>query len=555
MIIKIIYLICALVLLNCGTSYSQIAEEWRRYLGSPDGFTDYPSSIATDNSGNAVVSSTVFFKTTFQDIAVSKYSPGGVMMWVKYFNSEDSSNDRAHSLITDNSGNIIITGESMRRETGKDIITIMYNSEGDELWRRTYNGNGTVTAWNNDEGYKVLKDVNGDILVSGSSQNTNSGYDFILLKYSNSGNLIFERRFSGPGNRNDKLVDMKTDGQGNIYMTGEGVYASTDFLTLKYNSSGNLLWSARLNGTFSFGEYAKSLCVDKNGNVAVTGYSLFEEFVEDIVLVKYSPEGTELWRTFYNGTADLNDKGFSVDSDVNGNFYVAGFTANSTSFPEYSLLKYSPVGNVEWVRLYDHNTIGSGEASIVNVDPENNIIVTGSISRAFSQYSYDDIVTIKYNTSGDRIWTKVFNGKMNEFDRVKALHLDLNSNIYIAGTSQTVNQEDIVVYKYSQASNVELSSESIPENFNLEQNYPNPFNSQTIIKFSLPSDGYASMKLYDLTGKEVSNLFDSFFSKGVYEFNFNAGKTDGGFEIPGGVYFYILNAGGKMQTRKLVLLK
>lgn len=555
MFIKINILLTVLIFSNFGTYYSQITKDWRKYFASPDGFTDYPSSVTSDNSVNVIVSSTVFFKSTFQDIALLKYSSGGSLIWVKYFNSDDSSNDRAHSVITDSTGNIILTGESMRRETGKDIIAIKYSPEGNEIWRRTYNGNGSLTEKNNDEGYKILVDVNGDLLVGGVTQITNSGYDFLLLKYDSNGNLIFEKRFSGPGNQNDKLIDMKTDNQGNVYLTGEGVYTSTDFLTLKYNSSGNLIWNARLNGTFNFGDYPKSLCVDNFGNVAVTGISLFEIFIEDIATVKYSPEGVELWRAFYNGTGDLNDKGFCIDYDSEGNFYVAGFTINSTSFPEHSLLKYRPGGNLEWIRLYDHSFIGSGEADFVKVTTDNYVMVSGIISRASAQNSGNDIVTLKYDLNGNKVWSGIFNGLSNEDDRIRAMHIDLNNNIYVAGASRIAYQDDILVYKYSQTTNITISSETIPEKFILGQNYPNPFNSQTVIKFSLPEDGYAELKLYDVSGKEVLKLLGCNFSKGAYEYKFISGNTHGGVDLPGGVYFYLLNAGGKKQTRKLVLLK
>jgi len=90
---------------------------------------------------------------------------------------------------------------------------------------------------------------------------------------------------------------------------------------------------------------------------------------------------------------------------------------------------------------------------------------------------------------------------------------------------------------------------NIPEIFSLEQNYPNPFNPSTSIQFRIPENSFVSLKIYNVLGKEVATLMNEEKNAGSYEVNFNASV------LSSGVYFYKLEAGNFVQTRKMVLMK
>ncbi len=98
-------------------------------------------------------------------------------------------------------------------------------------------------------------------------------------------------------------------------------------------------------------------------------------------------------------------------------------------------------------------------------------------------------------------------------------------------------------------------SSAIPENFSLKQNYPNPFNPVTKLEFEISNSGFVSLKVFDLTGKEVAVLINQNLSPGSYETEFNAGNSGQGSNFARGVYFYKLEADGFMQTKRMMLLK
>ena len=92
--------------------------------------------------------------------------------------------------------------------------------------------------------------------------------------------------------------------------------------------------------------------------------------------------------------------------------------------------------------------------------------------------------------------------------------------------------------------------------FGLEQNYPNPFNSRTMINFTIDAppnfpqgETFVTLKVYDVLGNQVSTLVNKDILPGSYEVEFDAS------EITSGIYFYTLNAGKFIQTKRMIVLK
>lgn len=88
-----------------------------------------------------------------------------------------------------------------------------------------------------------------------------------------------------------------------------------------------------------------------------------------------------------------------------------------------------------------------------------------------------------------------------------------------------------------------------PNNFTLRQNFPNPFNPTTTISFSLPTRSFVSLKVFDTLGREVSILLSEELSPGTYSRQWNAAG------LPSSVYFYRLQAGPYVETKKTILLR
>lgn len=90
---------------------------------------------------------------------------------------------------------------------------------------------------------------------------------------------------------------------------------------------------------------------------------------------------------------------------------------------------------------------------------------------------------------------------------------------------------------------------SLATSFGLHQNYPNPFNPTTIIRYELPVKGWVTLKIFDIIGRETAVLVNEERTPGEYEVTWDAAG------LPGGVYFYRLQVGLYVDTKKLVLLR
>jgi len=100
----------------------------------------------------------------------------------------------------------------------------------------------------------------------------------------------------------------------------------------------------------------------------------------------------------------------------------------------------------------------------------------------------------------------------------------------------------------------EESTAPHPTEFNLQQNYPNPFNPETVIKFSLSKDSWATLRVYNILGQMVTTLVDEQKSAGEYAIKWN-GMNEQNQPVGSGVYFYRIKAGDYESVRRMTLLR
>ncbi len=109
---------------------------------------------------------------------------------------------------------------------------------------------------------------------------------------------------------------------------------------------------------------------------------------------------------------------------------------------------------------------------------------------------------------------------------------------------------DMGAYEYQLLVGIEENLSSlIPEEYSLTQNYPNPFNPGTTIEFALPTPGYVTFSIYNILGEQVATLVSEYLTAGSYKYEWDAS------ELTSGVYFYRIQTGSFVETKKMVLLR
>src|SRR5690349_8065480 len=258
-------------------------------------------------------------------------------------------------------------------------------------------------------------------------------------------------RHNGPGNGIDGARSLAVDGEGNVYVTGSSTGTGTglDYSTIKYNTAGVQQWEARYNGPGNNDDDAFSIAVDNNGNVYVTGRSTGNETELDYATIKYNPAGVLQWVARYNDPENGFDWAKSIAVDEEGNVYVTGESGLGQGHSsDYVTIKYNANGIEQWVARYD----GPGRNDVANAlaaAGAGNVYVTGRSPLGIDLDEQDaDYTTIKYDNNGNQLWIKRYDGPAtgNHFDEALDITVDELSNVYVTGRSSDQGAEDAVDY-------------------------------------------------------------------------------------------------------------
>jgi hypothetical protein len=363
--------------------------------------------------------------------------------WIARHNGSGNDYDGGKAIAVDGSGNVYVTGESIRSGTGADYATFKYDSTGQQQWVAYYNGPGN----SGDVPWAMAIDASGNVYVTGSS-GFGPAYDYATIKYNSAGEEQWVARYNGPGKRYDVPRALAVDGSGNVYITGEsdGLGNTNAYATIKYNSAGHEEWVARYNGAGNSAA-ASALAIDLSGNVYVTGGSAGPNGFHDYATIKYNSSGEEQWVALYSGPGNANDGAHAIALDNLDNVYVTGSSLNADNGFDYATIKYNSVGEEQWVARYGGPGVDNNIESIV-LDESSNVYVTGTSSGSVNNADY---VTIKYDTSGTEEWVARFDGPAHASDSARGIALDGSGNVYVTGTSYTPqgSSYDYATIKYN----------------------------------------------------------------------------------------------------------
>lgn len=287
------------------------------------------------------------------------------------------------------------------------------------------------------------------------------------------------------------FTDIGTDKSGNIYFTGytmsssdtyatSGAHQTTkgnpstiqyDAIIAKFDSNGKRLW-----GTFYGGEdwdKIYGLKIDNENNLLITGNTYSKVNIsttnsikgyEDAFIAKFEPTGKRLWGRYFGGEVD--ESGFDIDIDVDNNIYIVGTTRSYTgiSINNTHQISLNNVGSISnssndgFISKFDKNgtivwsTYVGGESldELRCIKVTTNYIVTGgntfsltniSTAGTFQENNYKNTINgtvYKFSLDGNRIWSTYYGSS----DRIKAIEIDNENNVYIGGKTTGSNNDD-----------------------------------------------------------------------------------------------------------------
>jgi len=337
------------------------------------------------------------------------------------------------AMAIDSSGNVYVTGGSAVSDIVPDYATLKYDSTGQQQWVAYYTGPGN----NADFAEAIAVDASGNVYVTGESYVSPANSDYVTIKYNSSGQQQWVARYDGPAHQHERASGIAVDGSGNVYVTGwswGSEQFANDYATIKYNSAGQEQWVARYNGPANSSDYTRGIAVDDSGNVYVTGESFGSGTERDYATIKYNPSGQEEWVARYNGPGNGTDAAYAMAVDGSGNVYVTG-TSVGTTFPDfdYATIKYNSAGQEQWVTRYNSPGNGSDGATRIAIDGSGNVYVTGQSRDPITNYEH--YLTIKYNSGGQEQWGASYSGPYNGAHTPLGIAVDGSGNVYVTGQS------------------------------------------------------------------------------------------------------------------------
>ncbi len=448
-----------LLLLLCGTARhaaAQVTQAWAaRFNGAGYSF-DEAYALVLDAAGNAYVTgkSGDIYDDDVNIVTIS-YDPLGMVRWQVIYDGPVHEDDVGLALALDPSGNVYVTGYT-GHWPNRDMLTLKYNPIGVLQWPAIYSG----TANSNDHGQAVVADDLGHVFVTGNTTETGTGVDITTIEYDAAGNAIWTVHYNGSGNGEDIPCSLGLTEDGFICLAGSSTGTTgTDYLALKYEPSGALLWEARYDGPYSGYDGCQKMVLDDEGSLYLTGYSDGAEssgWNYDYATVKYDNEGFEQWVARYDGVDNKHDYAQDVVVDAAHNVYVTGYTYTPPGpffTPDYLTIKYDPNGLQLWTARFNGNDEAEDYAYAIAVDAGENVYVTGKGSNR------SDIVTVKYDAQGLMQWLQNYTGPGSSGDWSYAIAVDGLGNVYVSGTSYggSATYFDYVTIKYSQGGPLSLT--------------------------------------------------------------------------------------------------
>ncbi len=334
---------------------------WAHRVGGT--FNDFTCGIATDGSGNSIVTGSFYSVVTFGDttfdagigfdIFIAKLDANGNFLWAAQAGAGGFIDDIGRGIATDGSGNSIVTGDfrgnaafgdtTLTSAGGRDIFVAKLDANGNFLWVAQAGGtSGEI-------GHGIATDGSDNSIVTGQFSGTTSfgdttltsaSGDMFIAKYDGEGNFLWVAQTVGTSNNSGNRI--ATDGSSNSivtgYFRGTATFGDTtltsagsqDIFIAKLDANGNFLWAAQAGGLGS--DVGKGIATDGSGNSIVTGYfggtatfgdtTLTSAGSQEIFIAKYDGDGNFLWAIRAGGTT--SDEGRGIATDGLDNIIVTG---------------------------------------------------------------------------------------------------------------------------------------------------------------------------------------------------------------------------------------
>jgi uncharacterized delta-60 repeat protein len=470
---------------------------WEKVFNADNGNAANGIIGRADSNGNLFVCLLPDFDQTA--LTIKKFSPSGAALWET---EVELANPAVFVMEPGADGSLYLGGTAFESEDAPHtaVVAVKLNASGVVQWT-TYTDSGTAS----DNIYAInagrVSDTGEFVLAGGSGSGTfmSQEVNATVAKFNADGTAAWMAEVPFTGS-NGSATDLLIDESGAVYINGFVENTDTFYTNLiaaKISAAGIVQWSNEF-GDDNRNERSYTLRQFSTGDIAVVGYSLAENGDIHNVLVKYSPDGDELWvfasenMRYYNGFhLDGSDNCYIMDQQI------------IDPFPHKIYLQPFPI------------------ATLITVDAGGNGEEEFFVAPEYAEFFGETLVP-----HGD--------------DRL-LLAGNIGNQAYFEGTYFFETEHD---------GSLSTGEHGIPGAGNsLGQNYPNPVKGITQIPLHLANGGRGTIKLYNSQGRLVKEIANDVFATGDSTVEFDAAG------LSEGIYYYQISIGKFRQARKMVVAR
>ena len=433
-----------------------------------------------------------------------------------------TSYEHAYSVQQTSDGGYIVAGFTNSFGAGGwDAFLIKTDAYGNVQWTKTYGG------WNQDEARSVHQTSDGGYILAGATNSFGAGsYDFLLIKTDANGNIIWAKTYGGTNYEDAYFVQQTSDG-GYIVVGATNSFGAGghDIFLIKTDTNGNIIWAKTYGGTNY--DYAYSVQQTSDGGYIVAGLTTsFGASGYDIFLIKTDGNGNIIWTKTYMGT--FEDGAYYVQQTSDGGYILAGYTS-SFGAGDYGifLIKTDANGNIIWAKTY--RGTDDEQAYSVKQTSDGGYIVAGR-TRSFGAGSWD-VFLVKTDANGNIGSCSIVQNAgptvTTPSPTVTTFSPSVSSPSFTVNSpSPTITSPTLTVF--------EPCPLSISESCQIASGLITPYKGG----IKITKSGEFEVKVYNVSGVMVKSL---------------KGKDEVKFELSRGVYFVEVVSGGKVIRKKVVV--
>jgi len=312
---------------------------------------------------------------------------------------------------------------------------------------------------------------------------------------------------------------------------------------ISLTDSGTERWVYRYNGPGNWADYANTVVYGPDSNIYVIGSSA-GSVAFDIIVICFDSSGTEQW-IYRHPENYFDDCGYAGVYGADENIYVAGYYGSD--IPDFMVVSLTDSGTSRWEYIYYTPIYIVEQAASIVYGPDGNVYSAGQI--AADSVTDVDFAVISLTNSGNERWVYRYD-RCGEYDYALSICYGNDGNVYAAGMSMdSITGDDFTVISLTAGPGVHEDLETPAMECKFLQIYPNPARGNLRVRFNSPDEQKVTIKLYDVTGRLINEIFSGKAKIGINEMPIMAEN------YAAGIYFIRIETNKEIITEKFVMLK